>query len=293
MEREVSNPENSIAASITTEAFELLENPSSIQVSSNLVHHVGNLVIELRGTTRIGVGSIGDGRYLYIYDLDDHDKHSHGLKFSIELSSLLAASGPAGFMSDASILDKVIGLSDSQIGPLAQTVRTAFLEQQNAGICTGSSFDQAQLYFADLLSKGTTHTYAQRSHKFEDGTRIYLASNIFDGPLEHLPEYEFLGPKLTVSLSNTSEENEVVVEVSHDDTYESFCQHKNKLERLAAFLPEKNVMRNDDGAVIGVSSTHREEQAVIEAARVMALRIPRMEYLEPIAAAVRRLSEVS
>ncbi len=201
-------------------------------------------------------------------------------KFSLDISSL--DNGEVnGLTDDTGLLNNAYRITNGET-----QAQLGFVRRLIAGVFDEASLKRMHIWFTTMLESGITQTYSFRSAESE--TLEVYATQYEDS--EKRWDVSPYGAPTSISVRLKNEERATILDRTPNSTTESYEKYKDDRELIEA-ASETDLLRSDEGRVIGMKNAHHLEAVIGEVDRVLGRRALTHAKLERIEQGTAVLSE--
>lgn len=284
MEKEPNNGNLLLAQELCARATEFLNNTTDIQMVSRVQYEYSEYNVELRSCRDTGANNLissflgHSSRYIYI----TKPSSPHDMLFSLDLNSVQPGLEPSGILHNSWQLPTIAENAPEDLAILLGYIQDVSRQPQSN---TADAYQMLKIIdniFCTLIDQGASFTTEQWSEMLPNETKLNILSNTIDGSREHLWSFELEQPLLQVSVRQTNNEYETVLEKTNTGLLETYRQTADPIKRIALVVDDDKVVLDDMGDIIGVTNTYNDEQVLIEAERAIGLRQLDANYLNYI-----------
>lgn len=281
------------AEALALHADRILEQPDNIQLVQRYATKLDeNFSLEVRTGGRVGFedGFLQDSRYVY---LSNCGSDNHGMAFSLNINSLQAGQELNGQTQDfyylAEVMPAAWAVGEAE-GRLMSSLLELMKRYDRENVVDQNAASEIERAYIELVSRGTTVTFRQRSFTNPDKSTVHLANNVVEGPDEYAWPHELEKPRVKISYRTMDSDNHLVFEKGRTGLLETFTEVASPFERIAAIVDESQVTRDANGKVVAVSGTFFDVLSVVEAERAAGVRELDGAQLEILERQVLKLS---
>ncbi len=274
-------------------AEQLAADPDSMRILHDRVIETSNgLRLSFRAsldslTTYEDGGDLGNLQYLYISRLSSPNPVDH----SVDISTLVTWSRLDGWLEGDSLLGEALaGLpADSPESVLLGNIITAVGNLENDLEIADDLHHAIALGFGTISSQGDEVVQRYVSRPLPDGSMLKVDTTTITGDEQRMQTFLGVDPVIKVSVQPADSDYQTSLDFNWDDTYETYVELADEIERDAYYARPEDVERDDDGVIVFVTNSLDEVRAIIAAERAIGSRQLRPELLSVIETALSAL----